>query len=299
MTQQQQQQQRDPHPTPETGPLGRLDPKQPAAAPRPAPPPKKVAAVSAVVVAGFVGLIGVLVLLAWIADAVRDQEALALDTWATPFLHSISSPLLDAVMTGFTTMGSSVVLVPVYVVVIAALLLSRRYGAALFFTIAASGALVIDATMKILFERARPKLDYAAVLPDYSFPSGHSMNGIVFYVGLALIVWSIFGRRAGIPAVVAAALLALCIGTSRIYLGYHYFSDVVGGFLAGTAWLIIVIAAFRATPKVWPWRVDQVAAAVAEAAKPPPGPADRAKPERAGSRAASGGEGSRSARESR
>jgi membrane-associated phospholipid phosphatase len=295
----QQQQQRDPHPTRETGPLGRLDPKQPAAAPRPAaPPPKKVAAVSAVVVAGFVGLIGVLLLFAFIADAVREQEAIALDTWATPFLHSISSPLLDAVMTGFTTMGSSVVLVPVFVVVIAALLLSRRYGAALFFTIAASGAVVIDATMKLLFERARPKLDYAAVLPDYSFPSGHSMNGIVFYVGLALIVWSIFGRRAGIPAVIAGVLLALCIGTSRIYLGYHYFTDVVGGFLAGTAWLIIVIAAFRATPKVWPWSTDEIAAAVADATKPPPGPSARAKPKRGASRATSGG-GSRSARGSR
>ena len=80
------------------------------------------------------------------------------------------------------------------------------------------------------------------------------MNGIVIYVGLALIAWSIFGRRVGLVAMTAAILLALGIGTSRSYLGYHYFTDVVGGFLAGTAWLIIVIAAFRATPKLWPWR---------------------------------------------
>jgi undecaprenyl-diphosphatase len=239
-------------PTRETGPLGRIDAKHPGRPTR--PPRKRVAAASLVVVAGFGVLIATLVVFGFIADAIRDQEVFALDTWATPFLHGIASPPLDTVMTGLTTMGSSLVLVPVYVVVVAALLLSRHYGAALFLSVAAGGALVIDATMKVIFERPRPKLDYAAVLPDYSFPSGHSMNGIVFYVGLALIIWSIFGRRVGLPAVVVAALVALGIGTSRIYLGYHYLTDVLGGFLAGTAWLIIVATAFRARPKLWPWR---------------------------------------------
>src|SRR4029077_6341122 len=113
--------------------------------------------------------------------------------------------------------------------------------------------LIIDATMKVVFERPRPKLDYAAVLPDYSFPSGHSMNGAVFYVGLPLLGWSIFGRRVGLIAVALAAILAFGIGVSRIYLGYHYFTDVLGGWLAGIVWLLIVGAAFRSRPKLWPW----------------------------------------------
>jgi len=205
------------------------------------------------VIAGFVGLIGSLFVLGLIADGVREQEVFALDQWATPFLHSISTPMLDAFMTGLTTMGSTIILVPLFVAVVGALLVYRRYGAALFFGVATGGALVIDATMKIIFERPRPKLDYAAVLPDYSFPSGHSMNGVVFYVGLALIAWSLFGRRVGLLATVAAAILAFGIGVSRIYLGYHYLTDVAGGFLAGIAWLLIVGAAFRARPKVWEW----------------------------------------------
>lgn len=241
-------------PTRESGPLGRIDPKHPASTAPSPPPPRRVAAASTVVIAGFVALVATLVLFGAIAEDIRDQEVFALDTWATPFLHGIASPPLDALMLALTTMGSSLVLVPVFVVAAVALLVSRHYGAALFFAIASGGGLVIDATMKIIFQRPRPKLDYAAVLPDYSFPSGHSMNGIVFYVGLALIAWSIFGRRVGLLATTAAVLLAFGIGTSRIYLGYHYLSDVVGGFLAGTAWLIIVIAAFRATPKLWPWR---------------------------------------------
>lgn len=188
-----------------------------------------------------------------IAEGVRSQEVFALDTWATPFLHGVASPALNALMNALTTMGSSLVLIPLFVLVVAALLLKRRYGAALFLTVASVGALVIDATMKLIFQRPRPKLDYAAVLPDYSFPSGHAMNSVVVYVTLALILWSLFGRRVGTIAIAIAAVLAFGVGVSRIYLGYHYLTDVFGGFLAGIIWLLVVGAAFRARPTLWPW----------------------------------------------
>ena len=51
--------------------------------------------------------------------------------------------------------------------------------------------------MKVVVERPRPALPWAHVLPDYSFPSGHTMNSLVFYLAVALIVWAIYGRRAG------------------------------------------------------------------------------------------------------
>lgn len=71
---------------------------------------------------------------------------------------------------------------------------------------------------------------------------------------IALIVWVLWGRRSGLIATALAIALALIIGTSRIYLGYHYLTDVVGGFLAGTAWLIIVSAAFGGGPWLRRWR---------------------------------------------
>ena len=206
------------------------------------------------VVVGFVALVACLVVLGSIADGVRDQEVFALDTWATPFLHGVASHRLDAVMWALTTMGSSLVIVPAFVIVVGALLITRRVGAALFLTVASGGALFLNATMKVLFERPRPHLPWATVLPDYSFPSGHTMNAFVFYVALALIAWSIVGRRLGMPAVAVAVGLAVAVGVSRIYLGFHYLTDVVGGLLAGTAWLLVVVAAFRARPTWWPWR---------------------------------------------
>jgi undecaprenyl-diphosphatase len=243
----------DAGPDTESGPLGRVDPKKPEQAPPGTVPRPEVGVATRMVALGFAGLIATLALFGSIAEGIHDQEAFALDTWATPFLHGIASPALDALMNGFTTMGSSLVVVPICIIIGIALILRRRYGSILFVAVALAGSLAIDFTMKLIFQRPRPKLDYAAVLPDYSFPSGHSMNGVVFYVSLALIAWSIFGRRVGIVAMILATLLAIAIGISRIYLGYHYMTDVMGGWLAGIAWLLIVGAAFRARPQVWHW----------------------------------------------
>ena len=111
--------------------------------------------------------------------------------------------------------------------------------------------------MKVFFQRPRPQLPWASVLPDYSFPSGHTMNSVAFYVALAVIVWSIRGRRAGLIATAVAIGLAVLVGISRIYLGYHYFTDVIGGFLAGISWVLICVAAFRAPPLARFWRGRQ------------------------------------------
>ena len=235
----------------QSGPLGRVDPKHPA--PRGTVPRPPAAIATGTILVGLAGLVASLLVLGTIADGVRDEEVFILDAWATPFLHGIRSPLLDAVMNGLTALGSTIVVLPILLVSLAALYLKRRYGAMLFLAIALGGSLAIDATMKLIFERPRPKLDYAAVLPDYSFPSGHAMNGVAFYVAIGLILWSVFGRKAGLASTIVAIALAIGIGVSRIYLGFHYLTDVVGGWLAGIVWLLVVGAAFRARPNIWPW----------------------------------------------
>ena len=235
----------------EAGPLGRVGKKTPAgqvAVPR---PPTRPATLT--VLLGFVGLVASLFVFGSIADGVRAHEVFALDTWATPFLHALASPGLNALMGALTDIGSSAVIVPLFVGIVAALVWKRRHGAAAFLAIASGGALALETTMKIIFERPRPKLPWARVLPDYSFPSGHTMNAAVFYVSVALILWSILGRRAGLIALSVATVLVIGVGISRIYLGYHYLTDVVGGLFAGVSWLLVVGAAFRAEPRWWTW----------------------------------------------
>ncbi|HEX3427999.1 MAG TPA: phosphatase PAP2 family protein [Candidatus Limnocylindrales bacterium] len=240
--------------TPKTGDEPRLPADPSSAGPLPARKGASAPAASLTILAGFVGLAACLILFGSIAEGVRDQEVFALDTVATPFLHALASPFMDFLMNAATTAGSNLVIPPLFVIAVVVLVRLHRPGAALFLAASSGGSLLLNGLMKLFFQRARPQLPWANVLPDYSFPSGHTMNSVAFYLALAVIVWSIRGRRAGLIATTLAIILCVVIGISRIYLGYHYFTDVIGGFLAGASWVLICIAAFRAPPLVrfWP-----------------------------------------------
>ena len=142
----------------------------------------------------------------------------------------------------------------------------RRRREALFLAVATLGSVLLNASMKLVFQRPRPQLPWAQTPLDYSFPSGHTMNGLVFYLALALVLWVVLGPRVGVVAVAAATVLAVLVGISRIYLGAHYFTDVAAGFLAGLAWLLVVSSAFDAGDWLARWRSR---GAAAEPAAPP------------------------------
>ena len=201
---------------------------------------------AAVVVVGFIGVGACMVVLGTIAESIRNQEALALDTVATPLLHGLASPQLDLVMQTATFIGSTGAVVPLTAAVAVLLLTRRRRRDAFFLVVAVIGSILLNAAMKVFFQRPRPQLPWAHVLPDYSFPSGHTMTSLVLFLAVALLIWQARGRALGSVAVALAVLGAMVVGMSRIYLGYHYLTDVVGGLLAGFLWLVAVLAAFRA-----------------------------------------------------
>lgn len=190
----------------------------------------------------FAALFGALLLLGVIADEIREQEAIALDVAATPFLHGLASPAFDAVMVTITALGSTFVVGPLFVLALAWLIWRRHGGEARFLAAAVVGSVALNEILKLIFHRSRPQLEWAVVLPEFSFPSGHSMNSLAFYGALAAIVWAVRGRRAGSIAAIIGGILVLLIGMSRIYLGYHYLTDVAGGFLAAAVWLAIAYA---------------------------------------------------------
>lgn len=231
----------------------RLPADRTSAGPLPAPVGPPAPAASILLFAGFFALIGLLVVLGTLAEGIRDQEVYTLDQIATPFLHAAAAPALDAIMNAATFAGSSLCIVPLFLLAIVVLLRIGRPGAAAFLSVASVGSLLINVALKLFFQRPRPQVPWAHVLPDYSFPSGHTMNSVAFYVGLAIIVWSISGRHRGAIALVAAIILCMFVGISRIYLGYHYFTDVLGGVLAGASWLLIALAAFRSKPLARFW----------------------------------------------
>ncbi|WP_275899696.1 phosphatase PAP2 family protein [Bacillus piscicola] len=110
--------------------------------------------------------------------------------------------------------------------------------------VAVGGGGLANYLIKSLYERARPEINPLIEITGFSFPSGHAMNVILLYGTLA-----VFSCRMQLSLMVksllvsACALLILLIGVSRVFLGVHYPSDILAGFLAGGAWLTAVLFA--------------------------------------------------------
>lgn len=104
----------------------------------------------------------------------------------------------------------------------------------------------LDTAVKILVDRPRPSLsDPVATAHGKSFPSGHSMSSLVAYGSLLLVFFPVVPRSKRVPLALGAALLVLAIGFTRLALGVHYITDVLGGFVLGAAWLAASAAVFR------------------------------------------------------
>lgn len=129
---------------------------------------------------------------------------------------------------------------------VAVFLLRRgRVRLTLFLVVTGLGGGLVDTAVKEAVSRPRPSLvDPVATAYGKSFPSGHAMTSTVVYGALLLVFLPVVARRWRKPVVGALVLLVLSIGFSRLALGVHYLSDVVGGYVLGLAWLSASVAAF-------------------------------------------------------
>ena len=155
---------------------------------------------------------------------------------------------LVAVVKAVTWLGSDGVLWTVIGAAAIVLALRRQWRLAAYLLVTGAGALVLDPVLKSLVGRLRPVVAHPiAHGAGNSFPSGHSLGSIVCY-GAVLLVFlpATHGRRRTAFIAATAALVAL-IGISRILLGVHYLSDVVGAWAVGIAWLGLTAFAFELT----------------------------------------------------
>lgn len=146
---------------------------------------------------------------------------------------------LTSLMKLLSITGSGWVEFPIALMLIFGLSLGERKDKACWYTATVLSGWLLYALAKLTVRRSRPHI-ISHLTHDagwYSYPSGHSMLAPLIF-GLGVIVWATPWRSLGaqVAALALAGLLALAIGVSRIYLGSHYPSDVIGGLLLGTAW---------------------------------------------------------------
>lgn len=158
----------------------------------------------------------------------------SLDEAAMSAIEDVRSPTLNALMQAITWAGSYAAAI---VAAVLAFLLWRVQGwkdSALRLAVSVGGAAAYNPLLKIFFARPRPEvIPPLAISETFSFPSGHTAIAMAFYGSLAVILWGCNSRTAP----VALVLLATVVALSRVYLGMHYPSDVLGSLLLGTGWL--------------------------------------------------------------
>jgi undecaprenyl-diphosphatase len=183
-----------------------------------------------------------------VVDEVLAGSTQAFDELLLTWIATHRSAVLDIVALEITALGNVATLTVLVLTVWVFLWLTRHRVSATLLLIAVAGGALLNVLLKDLVDRPRPLVvEAVADVMTLSFPSGHSMSAFTAYASVAYLVgrlepsrvlrWTTWGL---------ASLLILGVGTSRVYLGVHYPTDVVGGYLGGLAWLGFVISGLTA-----------------------------------------------------
>ncbi|TXK76981.1 phosphatase PAP2 family protein [Paenibacillus sp. N3.4] len=163
------------------------------------------------------------------------------------FVQSFETSWLTAVMQIFTFIGSTKVVIVITLAFMYFLyrVLHHRLEITFFITMIA-GTAIFNQILKAIYHRARPNLHHIIEETGYSFPSGHSMEAFALYASLAFLLWRhLATRRARTLTIIGCVIMILWIGLSRIYLGVHYPSDVIGAYLASGFWFALTVWIFQ------------------------------------------------------
>jgi membrane-associated phospholipid phosphatase len=129
---------------------------------------------------------------------------------------------------------------------------SGRWPGTALLIAATLGAVLLSAVTKHLVGRTRPTAFFRTSATGYSFPSGHALNATCFALALGFVLWRLPWRCAAkIAGSLGLAFYVACVGASRLVLGVHYPTDVLGGVLLGVAWMALLMALFRGAERRW------------------------------------------------
>jgi undecaprenyl-diphosphatase len=181
----------------------------------------------------------------WLALKVPG-ETMLFDEKLRAAIHSWASPGLTRFFRLVTLLGSQAAVIGVAVCTAAVLFLRGRKDRAWLILIVMAGAEMLEFMLKAQFQRQRPIPFFGTMLPEsYSFPSGHALLSTCCYGTLAALAATYLQGPFRWLVLIAAVALVLLIGISRVYLGVHYPSDVIAGYLVATVWLAAVAIIYR------------------------------------------------------
>lgn len=192
---------------------------------------------------GFILVAAVWTFFGVLEDVVSGDPLVRADTAVHNMLLGLRSQMADRVMIATTELGGAAVVGALVAAVLAWLVWRRAWHAAAYWVAAAAGSALIGLAIKAALHRVRPEPLYTG-WEAFSFPSGHATAGAAIYGFLAVLLAREARPAWQVLSAAAAALMVVLIGFSRVYLGAHWFSDVVAGIAFGTAWMALLAIAF-------------------------------------------------------
>lgn len=179
-----------------------------------------------------------LALFVWIAWTVASGHMLPFDKSLMLEFHTQSSTLLTVFMVMWSQFGSPVSVALIGVSLATPLVAQRQHAAVVLVMLGLGGAGIINVTLKQVFARTRPDFwEHLVHASGYSFPSGHAAGSMALVIVCIILTWHTGWRWA---ALVYGGLFTLLVGISRVYLGVHYPSDVLAGWVVGFVWVTCI-----------------------------------------------------------
>ena len=220
---------------------------------------------------GYMGLhltVGVIVILlaGWcfteLVEEIAEGDFARLDEGAVALVQSYGNPAVVRAASVISWFGSVAFLTIASFAATLVFAWKRWFDAILGLALTMLGGSLLNMLLKQLFQRARPVFDQPLVdLTSFAFPSGHTMGATLFYMFIAAVVaYAMKSNRIRLLAFGCAALIVVLIGATRIYLGAHFFTDVLGAIVAALAWLAFCWTAVE-TLRKWRKREKKLAAA--------------------------------------
>ncbi|XGV98343.1 MAG: phosphatase PAP2 family protein [Leptolyngbya sp. BL-A-14] len=179
----------------------------------------------------------------------RNPDAFSWDDSILLAIHVTAQPRLDQIARTLTPFGVFRGVFPAGVIVALALLYLRRWRSLAYWLITLSGSIVLNRTAKVWLHRVRPSLWDTPPELDFAFPSGHAMSSMTFVAALLLLTW---GSRWSVWVASLGSAFVVAIGWTRLYLGVHFPSDILAGWLIAIAWAIGVSLIIQPQPKPLP-----------------------------------------------
>lgn len=198
------------------------------------------------VLAGGLVLVGAGWLFGGIAeDVVNGDPLTVLDAHIAAWLHAHAVPSVTQFMLGISAMNGITGISILTVLLALFFVWIRDWYWLLGLALAVPGGMLLNLLTKFAFHRERPSfVDPIVTLSSYSFPSGHALASTVFYGTLAaFLVPRVKTAKQRVAILIAAFLMVVLVGFSRIYLGAHFLSDVLAAFAEGMAWLALCLVA--------------------------------------------------------